>query len=107
MMRNLITVRVLLILCVGCIPTCYGCNGGNGNDSQLILVTYLDVLDSDGQKTFEFSSGEEIQFELNIMNTSRSPQTLEFPSGHQYDFFVRQADTSNIIWRWSDHRVFV
>ena len=105
-MRDLIILRVILVVCFGCIPIWYGCNGGNGNSSQLIFVTFLDVMDSNGEETSEFSSGEEIQFELNIMNTSRSPHTLGFGSGQQYDFFVRKAGNSNIIWRWSDHRLF-
>jgi hypothetical protein len=80
--------------------------GGGDNDENGVFVTSLYVLDTTGEQTSEFSSGEEIQFELNIINTSSSRQTLEFVSGQQYDFFVRQAGTSDIIWLWSHDKAF-
>ena len=112
-MGNHIIIRVLLILCIGFSAISYGCNGdngdnGNGNEgtSESFFVTYLYVLDTNGQEKPEFSSGEEIQFELNITNNSDSPQSLTFSSGQLYDFAVRLQGTSNIIWLWSNDKVF-
>jgi hypothetical protein len=102
-----VLVRVLLLFCIGFVVASYGCNGSDGDsDTGGIFITSLYVLDTGGQEKSAFSLAQQIQFELNVLNTSSSSQTLYFSSGQMYEFIVREAGTPDVIWRWSHDRAF-
>ena len=105
-MRKCIRLQILLVLCISFGLILNGCNGGD-SDSESIFITSLSIQDTNGQEKSTFAQGEQIQFEVSILNTTNSTQTLTFSSSQQYDFIARQSGTSNIIWRWSHNRGFL
>jgi len=76
------------------------------NIQEEFFVTSLSVKDISGHDYNQFSRGEQIQFEVSIVNKTNSNQTLTFTSTKIFDFIVLPSDTSNIIWQWSKDKGF-
>ena len=49
--------------------------------------------------------GRPVRFQLRITNNSGREDELTFATGQRYDFWVA-SDTGDLMWRWSDDRVF-
>lgn len=48
--------------------------------------------------------GEAVQMRIRLVNNSGQAETLEFPSGKRYDFWV--LEDGEEVWRWSDGQMF-
>jgi hypothetical protein len=48
-------------------------------------------------------AGQPVEFVLTLR--AERPLTLEYPNGQRYDFEVRDS-SGEVVWRWSDDRVF-
>lgn len=85
-----------------------GCDGHDGNDADKSsdFVVTLKTLDKFGQDATSFVQGEDITIVLSIKNVSAETKTLNFNSGKQYDFIVKDANTT-IVWRWSMGKLFI
>jgi hypothetical protein len=70
------------------------------------FTTTLVLKDSAGVAKNSFQAGELITFELSIRNRTSQPVELEFPSGHQYDFYAFEAGSSELVWMWSAAAMF-
>jgi hypothetical protein len=49
--------------------------------------------------------GEAVAMRIRLINNSGQSETLRFPSGKRYDFWVVDADGGEV-WRWSEDRMF-
>ena len=47
-----------------------------------------------------------IQMELRVFNNSDQVVSLEFTSGQQFDFLIRDSN-GRLIWRWSEGKFFI
>lgn len=70
------------------------------------FTTTLVLRDSAGVAKNSFQEGELITFELSVRNRTDQPVELDFPNGHQYDFFAFKAGSSNLAWLWSSLALF-
>lgn len=70
------------------------------------FATTLTLRDTSGVATTSFVMGEAIRFELEILNRTDLPRTLDFPDGQIYDFYVFAQDSSQVRWRWSEDMSF-
>jgi hypothetical protein len=68
--------------------------------------TTLTLRDSSGTTTTSFVMGEAIRFEIEILNRTAQPRSLDFPDAQIYDFYVFASDSSNVRWRWSEDMAF-
>jgi len=80
-----------------------GCN----NDVDNGLITSVNMRDKFNQTADTFTPGEDetINMTLSIKNDSTSEKTLNFSSGYQYDFVIKDEKQTEI-WRWSTDRSF-
>ena len=69
--------------------------------------THLTLHNSNGTQTTDFVMGEPIRFDLETLNHSTRTQTLHFPDTQIYDFWVFDALTYNVRWRWSADKAFL
>jgi intracellular proteinase inhibitor BsuPI len=77
-----------------------GPNAGTGYQTTLVL------RDSTGTNTSSFVMGEPIRFDLEIRNLDNVAKTLQFPDSQIYDFYVLEAGTARLRWRWSEGMAF-
>jgi len=77
-----------------------GSGGGTGFATTLVL------RDTSGSPANSFLMGEAIRFDLAIENQSAVSATLQFADAQIYDFFVLDAGTRRVRWRWSDGMTF-
>jgi len=82
-----------------------GAVSGNGNTNTDFSTT-LTLQDSAGAPTTSFAMGQAIQFDLGILNQSDQADSLSFPDAQIYDFYVLDASSSNVRWRWSADKTF-
>lgn len=80
--------------------------GDDENADVPTFTTTLVLRDSAGVARNSFEAGELITFELSVRNRTDQPVELDFPSGHQYDFFAFKAGTSDVVWLWSSTALF-
>ena len=59
-----------------------------------------------GAATTSFTMGQAIQFDLGVLNQSSQPDTLQFPDAQIYDFYVIDANTTRVLWQWSQNMSF-
>lgn len=74
---------------------------GNG-----VFVTSLTLHDASGVETTRFVMGEPIRFDIEGLNRDAQPRTLQFNDAQLYDFYVLDAGTNRIRWRWSADKAF-
>lgn len=77
-----------------------GSSGGGGNG--IGFNTTLILRDANGNLSTSFLMGQAIRFDLDIENQSSIPATLQFADAQIYDFYVLDAGTRRVRWRWSD-----
>jgi len=85
----------------GGIPADPGMPGSNG-----VFVTTLTLRDSSGTETTNFVMGEPIRFDLEGLNRDAQPRTLQFSDAQIYEFYVFDAGTRRIRWRWAADKDF-
>lgn len=73
-----------------------GSGGGTGFNTTLVL------RDASGNVSNSFLMGHAIRFDLAIDNQSAMAATLQFADAQIYDFYVLDAGTRRVRWRWSD-----
>jgi len=78
--------------------------GGNGNGTG--FNTTLVLRDTSGNVSNSFLMGQSIRFDLTIENQGGLPTTLQFADAQIYDFYVLDAGTRRVRWRWSDGMSF-
>lgn len=83
-------------------PVDPGQPGTNG-----IFVTTLTLHDSSGVQTTDFVMGEPIRFDLEGLNRDAQPRTLQFSDSQIYDFYVFDAATHQVRWRWAADKDFL
>jgi len=66
-----------------------------------VFSTTLTLRDSSGTATTSFVMGEPIRFDLEVLNRTDLPRSLDFADAQIYDFYVFATDSSNVRWRWS------
>ena len=49
--------------------------------------------------------GDDVRFQLSVVNKTRKSVEVTFPSGQAYDFVVVDS-TGREVWRWADGRIF-
>jgi len=81
-----------------------GAVSGGGNNST--FSTTLTLRDTGGTAATSFLMGQAIQFDLGVLNQSSQPDTLQFTDAQVYDFYVIDANTSNVRWQWSQNMTF-
>ena len=87
--------------------TGYGPNGPNGpQPGYTTFHTTLTLRDSNGTETSSFVMGEPIRFDLEVLNQTNQPVTLQFPDAQIYDFYVFDVGTNHLRWRWSANMAF-
>jgi hypothetical protein len=77
---------------------------GDGTTSD--FATTLTLRSSTGAASTSFLMGEAIQFNLDVLNQSTQPVTLQFPDAQIYDFYVIDANSSQVRWQWSQDMTF-
>jgi len=75
-------------------------SGGMGNGTG--FNTTLVLRDASGNVSNSFLMGQAIRFDLSIENQSAISATLQFADAQIYDFYVLDAGTRRVRWRWSD-----
>jgi len=83
-----------------------GCHDANNADTSSNFVVTLRSLDKFGQDAESFVQGENITIVLSIKNASAEKKTLNFSSGKQYDFIIKDVN-DDIAWRWSMGKLFI
>jgi hypothetical protein len=78
---------------------------GGGTTSSSFSTT-LGLRDSSGVASTTFSMGQAIQFDLDVLNQNSQAATLQFPDAQLYDFYVMDANTSQVRWQWSQNMTF-
>ena len=58
------------------------------------------------EATLDVEVGDVVTFTFTIENTGTEPVELTFSSGKRTDVVVRDTDTDEVVWRWSDGRMF-
>jgi hypothetical protein len=95
-MRHLLRIS-FMILCSVLLLGNSQCQNSS-NSTTPVFVTTMNVEDANGNPTSSFSSGQTIQFVLNVRNRTDSDQTIYmnvcFP---KYEFIVLTAGTSNAV----------
>lgn len=90
--------------------TCGGANGGGsnggGSGGNSGYTTSLILRDSTGVPATSVVMGESIRFDLEILNNGNMATSLVFPDTQIYDFYVLDADSPNVRWRWSAGMTF-
>lgn len=76
-----------------------GSSSGSGNGTG--FNTTLVLRDASGNVSNSFLMGQAIRFDLAIENQSALSATLQFADAQIYDFYVLDAGTRNVRWRWS------
>lgn len=71
-----------------------------------VFVTTLTLHDSSGVQTTDFVMGEPIRFDLEGLNRDAQSRTLQFADAQIYDFYVFDAGTHQVRWRWSANMDF-
>ena len=74
-----------------------GSGGGNGVGFNTTLV----LRDASGNVSNSFLMGQAIRFDLAIENQGAITATLQFADAQIYDFYVLDAGTRRVRWRWS------
>src|SRR5262249_42876884 len=64
------------------------------------------LRDTSGNVANSFLMGQSIRFDLAIENQGGLPTTLQFADAQIYDFYVLDAGTRQVRWRWSDGMSF-
>jgi hypothetical protein len=83
-----------------------GPGNGNGSGNGYGYDTTLVLRDSSGTATGSFVMGEPIRFDLEITNLDNVAKNLQFPDAQIYDFYVLEAGSSRVRWRWSQGMAF-
>jgi len=78
--------------------------GGGSTNSG--FSTTLTLRDSAGAANTSFTFGQAIQFDLEVLNQSSQPDTLQFPDAQLYDFYVLDSTTNRVRWQWSQNMSF-
>lgn len=65
----------------------------------------IETTDKFGQPSLVFAQGDPINIILSIKNTSATTQVLDFNSGQQCDFSIKDRNGAEV-WRWSDGKFF-
>lgn len=81
-----------------------GSSSGTGNGTG--FNTTLVLRDTSGNVSNSFLMGQSIRFDLAIENQSGLSTTLQFADAQIYDFYVLDAGTRQVRWRWSDGMSF-
>src|SRR5690348_11410137 len=81
-------------------------NATPGNGSTSDFSTTLTLQDSNGAPTTSFAMGQAIQFDLGVLNQAAQSDTLSFTDAQIYDFYVLDANSSTVRWRWSADKTF-
>jgi len=102
------TVVGVLAICMGATnSSCtFVSNLGGSGGSQPSFVVHLQLEDVNGGVSDTFQTGDQISMVMKIRNRLSTSASIEFPDGRQSDFVVVQADSSNVVWKWSDKRTF-
>ena len=82
-------------------PVDPGLPGNNG-----VFVTSLTLRDSSGVETANFVMGEPIRLDLEGLNRDSQSRILQFADAQIYDFYVFDAGTHRVRWRWSANKSF-
>jgi len=75
-----------------------GCNESSGENNDEPLETKLVLRDSSGQESSQFAQDETIEFFLTLTNNTNENITLNFPTPHQYNFYINSPSNTQI-WR--------
>lgn len=105
---RLVTVAGLVAICMG--ATSSTCsfnnivNSSGGNEPSFVVNMQLQDVNGSGSDTFQV--GDPITMVMTIRNRLSTSASIEFPTARQSDFVVVEANTSNVVWKWSDNRTF-
>jgi hypothetical protein len=106
---RLLTVAGLVAICMGATASTCSFNNivkSSGGGSQPSFVVNMQLQDVNGSGSDTFQVGDPITMVMTIRNRLDTSATIEFPTARQSDFVVVQANTSNVVWKWSDNRTF-
>ena len=87
----------------GCRIGFFGIDDNNNDDPSFNSI--LVVRDSFDQIANTFNTGEDIQLEIVLVNTSEESYLLEFDTEQQFDFFVTDPNFTPV-WNWSQGQTF-
>jgi hypothetical protein len=100
-LRNCLVILSTLFVLGGCIQE----NGDSNNNAKDFVVT-IKTIDKHDQDSKSFVQGEEINIILSIKNISSETKSLNFSSGKQYDFVIKDGAGTEV-WRWSNGMAFI
>jgi hypothetical protein len=106
---RLVTVVGLVAICMGATSSTCSFNNlinSSGGGNQPSFVVHLQLQDVNGAGSDTFQTSDPITMVMTIRNRLSTSASVEFPTGRQSDFVVVEADSSNVIWKWSDNRTF-
>jgi hypothetical protein len=106
---RLVTVAGLVAICMGATSSTCSFNnivssGSSGSDPSFVVHLQLEDVNGSGSDTFQ--TGDPITMVMTIRNRLSTSASIDFPTARQSDFVVVQADTANVVWKWSDSRTF-
>jgi hypothetical protein len=106
---RLVTVAGLVAICMGATSTStcsFNSVLNSSSGGQPSFVVHLQLQDVNGAGSDTFQTGDPITMVMTIRNRLDTAASIEFPTSRQSDFVVVEADTSNVVWKWSDNRTF-
>ena len=83
-----------------------GSGSGGGSGTGGAWATTLALRDSAGTTSTRFLMGAPIRFDLEVQSRSAQSATLQFSDSQVYDFYVFEATTNRVVWRWSESMTF-
>jgi hypothetical protein len=77
-----------------------------GDTTGSNFSTTLTLRNSGGAANTNFTYGQAIQFDLEVLNQTSQADTLQFPDAQIYDFYVLDANSDTVRWQWSANQAF-
>ncbi len=77
-----------------------------GDTTGSDFSTTLTLSNSSGAADTNFTYGQAIQFDLQVLNQNTQADTLQFTDAQIYDFYVLDANDDTVRWQWSTNQTF-
>lgn len=58
------------------------------------------------EATLDAIVDDAVEFVFHVVNTGTNPVEVTFRTGQDADIAVYDADTADLVWRWSDDKLF-
>lgn len=96
-MRGLVVAAALLLSAAACASGSTPISGDFRNVEGMTMTLRVEPSVAE--------LGQGVTLSINLQNNTGREETLTFPSGKRYDFWITDADDEEL-WRWSEGKFF-